>query len=231
MAEIPPDVAVPQPGAQGGFSLAQAARSIGLSIFINGVCPYILYRTLEPHYPEGSLTPLLYASVFPVFGLVFNFIRTRTVDFIAVIALFEITFNIVSASIAPTIRWALIARSLQGLLTATLFITSALIGRPIVYYIARQFAGAGNPERTRGFEAANKADNGRTFFLITLTWGCGIILQSCLSFLLAITLSPANYLLAGQILSLTFNIVLVVWTIRFSTARLSRFAPPGARPA
>jgi hypothetical protein len=64
-----------------------------------------------------------------------------------------------------------------------------------------------------------------------MTWGCGIIVQSCLSFLLAITLSPANYLLAGQFLSLTFNIVLVVWTIRFSTARLSRYAPPGARSA
>jgi hypothetical protein len=231
MAEIPPDVAVPQPNAQGAFSLRQAARSIGLSIFINGICPYILYRTLEPHYPEGSLTPLLYASVFPLFGLVFNFIRTRSVDFIAVIALFEITFNIISASIAPTIRWALIARSLQGLLTAALFITSALIGRPIIYYIARQFVVGANPQIAAGFEAANRMDNGRTFFLITMTWGCGIILQSSLSFLLAITLSPANYLLAGQVLSLTFNIVLIVWTIRFSRARFQRYIPPGATPA
>ena len=228
MAEIPPDIDVPHHGAQGGFNLAQAARSIGLSIFINGICPYILYRTLEPHYPDGSLTPLLYASVFPLFGLVFNFIRTRMVDFIAVIALFEITFNIISASIAPTIRWALIARSLQGLLTAALFITSALIGRPIIFYIARQFFAGTNPGRAAGFDAANKADNGRTFFLITLTWGCGIIVQSCLSFLLAITLSPANFLLAGQALSLTFNIVLVVWTIRFSRARLSRYVPGAA---
>ena len=90
MAEIPPDVAVPAPGAGGQFDRGAVLRSVGLSLFINGICPYLLYRTLEPHFPEGSLTPLLYASVFPVFGLVFNFIRTRTVDFIAVIALFEI---------------------------------------------------------------------------------------------------------------------------------------------
>ncbi len=231
MAEIPPDIAVPEPGPQGNFSLITAARSIGLSLFINGICPYILYRTLEPHFPEGSLAPLLYASVFPLFGLAFNFVRTRTIDFIAVIALFEISFNILSASIAPTIRWALIARSLQGLLTATLFIASALIGRPIIYYIARQFFVAANPGLGAGFDAANRADNGRTFFLITMTWGCGIILQSVLSFLLAITLSPANYLLAGQALSLTFNIVLIVWTIRFSRTRLSRYAPPGATVA
>lgn len=225
MAEIPPDVAVPQPGARGDFSVAQAARSIGLSLFINGICPYILYRTLEPHYPSGSLTPLLYASAFPLFGLVFNFIRTRTVDFIAVIALFEISFNILAASIAPSIHWALVARSLQGLLTATLFITTALIGRPIIYYIARQFVVGANPAIAAGFEMANKLDKGRTFFLITMAWGVGIIVQSCLSFALVLTLSPADYLLAGQALSIGFNVVLIAWTIRFSRTRLLRYRP------
>jgi hypothetical protein len=231
VAEIPPDIALPAQQPGGGFNLAQTVRSVGLSLFINGICPYILYRALVPHYPPGSLTPLLYASIFPLLGLVFNFIRTRTVDFIALIALFEISFNIISASLAPTIRLALEARSLQGLITATVFIGSALIGRPFFFYVARQFFAAGDPVRAAGFEAANKADGGRTFFLITITWGIGIIVMTAINFTLAMTLAPADYLLVSQILSLAFNISLIAWTIRFSRIRLSRFGPPDARPA
>src|ERR1051326_4735262 len=142
--------------AQNGFSRAQTLRSFAQSFFLNGLCPYLLYRYLEPKFPDGSLLPLLYASVFPVIGLVYGIVRKRTVDFIALIALFEISINVTATLLASNIRWALVARSTTGLLTATAFLTSALIGKPIIYYIARQFvAGAGSPQRD-GFGALSK---------------------------------------------------------------------------
>jgi len=229
MADLPPDIIEPGiVGPEGGFNRGPAIRSIGLSLFINGICPYLLYRYLAPHYPQGSLTPLVYASAFPVFGLILGYVRTRAIDFIALIALFEISFNVSAALVASTVRWALIARAMQGLLTASVFLISVAIGRPIIYFIARQFVTGGDPARMKIFASVNELDSGRTFRIATLAWGCGLVALSLINTGLALTLSPANYLLVSQFTSLTMNISLAIWTFRFTQARLQHFAPPAA---
>ena len=206
---------------QNAFRPGEALRSFGFSLLVNGVFPFLVYRYLEPKFPHGAIEPLLYASIFPVFGLLFGIIRKRQVDFIALIALFEISLNIGAIFVTPSIRWALVARSLNGLITATVFLVSALIGRPIIFFIARQFVTGGDPDRIRGFNAVNAADRGRTFFIATMVWTVAIYCLSALNAGLALTLEPATYLLVGQITSLTVNISLIVWSIRFSRARLA----------
>ena len=213
---------LPSPAApQDGFRPAQAFRSFGSSFFVNGICPFLLYKYLEPKFPAGAVQPLLYASVFPVLGLLFGIVRKRIVDFIALIALFEISLNIGAIFVTPSIKWALVARSLNGLITATVFLISALLGRPIIFFISRQFVTAGDPQRIKGFNAVNAADHGRTFFFITIVWAVGIYSLSALNATLALTLAPATYLLVGQVTSMTVNISLIVWSIRYSRARLA----------
>ena len=207
------------------FNPLHALRSIGLSIFINGVCPYILYRVLAPHYRPGSVIPLVYASIFPLLGLVLGHIRTRMIDFIAVIALFEISYNIATALAASNVHWAIVLRSMEGYVVATIFLALTLIGHPPIFYIARQFVGAGNPAIREGFIAANVADKGRTFRIASLVWVVGILLQTSLNLTLALTVTPANYLLIAQFLNTGVNVVLVAWTIRFTTKRLERYRP------
>jgi hypothetical protein len=206
---------------QSGFSRGDAFRAFGLSFFINGICPYLLYRYLEPKFPEGSLLPLLYASVFPLLGLAYGIVRKRMVDFIALIALFEISVNVTATLVASNIRYALVARSLTGFLTGTAFLVSVLIGRPIIHYIARQFAAGSDPARLQGFEAVTRAEGGSTFRIATLVWAFGIYGLSLVNVSLALNLAPANYLLVSQITSMTVNIALIVWSIRFSRRRLS----------
>jgi hypothetical protein len=206
---------------QDAFRPGQAFRSFGLSFFINGLCPFLLYKYLEPKFPGGAVQPLLFASVFPVFGLLFGIVRKRMVDFIALIALFEISLNIGAIFVTPSIKWALVARSLNGLITATVFLISALIGRPIIFFIARQFVAAGDPQRIKGFDAVNAADRGRTFFISTMVWAVAIYCLSTLNAALALTLEPATYLLVSQVTSMTINISLIIWSIRFSRARLA----------
>jgi len=207
------------------FNPLHAVRSIGLSLFVNGVCPYLLYRVLAPHYPAGSVIPLVYASIFPLLGLVLGHIRTRMVDFIAVIALFEISYNIATALAASNVHWAIVLRSSEGFIVATLFLVLTLIGHPPIFYIARQFVGAGNPAVRAGFLAANAADKGHTFRVASLVWVAGILVQTSLNLTLALTVTPANYLLIAQFLNTGVNVALIAWTIRFTTRRLERYRP------
>ena len=204
----------------GGFDILAVARSVATSLFINGVCPYLVYVLLEPRFPAGSLQPLLWASLFPVFGLVLGFVRQKSLDIIAAISLFEIAVNVVAALVAPTILAALIARSLPALLVGLLFIASSLVGRPVLYLIARQFIGGRERSRRALVEEVNAADRGRTFATATLVWGAGVIVIAAINVVLALRLGAAHYLLASQVLNTGGNVLLVLWTIQFTRRRL-----------
>jgi hypothetical protein len=207
------------------FNPLHALRSIGFSLFVNGVCPYLLYRVLQPHYPPGSVIPLVYASIFPLLGLVIGHIRTRTIDFIALLALFEISYNVVTAVMAANVHWAIMLRSSEGFLVAGTFLGATLLGYPPIFYLARQFVGAGNPAMRRDFETANTLDKGRTFVIASFAWVLSITFQTSLNLALAMNVTAANYLLIAQFLNTAISGAMIVWTIRFTTARLERYRP------
>jgi hypothetical protein len=207
------------------FNPLHAVRSIGISLFVNGVCPYLLYRVLQPHYPAGSVIPLVYASIFPLLGLVIGHIRTRTIDFIALIALFEISWNVVTALVAANVHWAIVLRSSEGFCVASVFLIATLLGYPPIYYFARQFTAASGPAVLRDFDTANTLDKKRTFFIASFAWVVSISVQTSLNLALAMTISAANYLLIAQFLNTAISVSMIAWTIRFTTVRLERYRP------
>ncbi|MBV9046079.1 MAG: hypothetical protein JO167_00585 [Alphaproteobacteria bacterium] len=210
---------IPATTASGTFNRARAFRSIAISIAINAVCPYLIYRYLEPRYPAGSLTPLLASTVFPLLGLVFGAIRQRTLDMIALISLVEIVISIVVTMASSDIRFALIARALQGTLTGVFFLFTVLIRRPLFYYVARQFVAGSSPAAVAPFDEAQARDGGRTFRNLTMLWGVGTILISFVNLWLAQNATPANYLLIAPILGIGCNVAMVAWTIGYATRR------------
>lgn len=203
------------------FDPKSAMRSVGMSIFVNGVLPFLAYKILAPHFSAGSVMPLLYASIFPMVGLSAGFIRTRVVDAIAIFALFGIVYSVATMLLAGEVRLALVLGSTQGFLISAVFFVSALIGRPILFFMVRQFVAGNDRARRTQFAAVDKADGGRTFFVATMVWSVGIALLGAIALGLALTLSPATYLLANNIVNTAINVVLVVWTIRFVRGRLA----------
>src|SRR4051812_2720593 len=120
------------PAAEEGPSLAQAQTfdpkavlgSVAISIIINGVLPFALYKILVPYFPSGSIMPLLYAGAFPIIGLGISLIRTRVVDVISIFALFGIAYSVATTVLAGQIRLAMILGSTQGFVIAAAFCVS-----------------------------------------------------------------------------------------------------------
>jgi hypothetical protein len=204
------------------FDPRAAALSVGVSILINGVMPFVLYKLLVPYFPAGSIMPFVYASAFPLVGLAAGYVRTRMVDFIALIALFGIAYSVVTALLAGQVRSAMILGATQAFSIAAGFLVSALIGRPVIFFIARQFAAGNSKERRAQFEAVNAADGVRTFFIATMVWVVGIAGLGVASMTLAVLFPPASYLLFNNIINTAVNVLLVVWTIRFTRTRLMK---------
>lgn len=208
---------------QGGPDRAEMFRNIGLSLVINAAIPFGVYRLTAPLYPAESVIPLLYATVVPALWLTVNTIRNRSVDAIAIIAICETVATIAVTLLAKNVGWALIARALQGSIVGLVFAFTALIGKPVMYYIARQFAVGMNPERAEGFDHAYRLDKGRTFKTATYVWAVGLVLVSVVNVTLAATAEHATYLLVAPIIGIGANIALVWWTIRFSMRRMMRY--------
>ncbi|MBV9330606.1 MAG: hypothetical protein JOZ55_03535 [Alphaproteobacteria bacterium] len=202
------------------FRPLAAMGSVAFSLFINGFLPFATYKLLAPHFAKDSILPLLYASGFPVLGLVVGLVRTRAVDAIAIFALFGIVYNIATTLLAGEVHLALVLGSTQGFLIAGAFLVSALIDRPIIYFIARQFFAGEDAGARERFELVNKADGRRTVFVATMAWAAGIGLLGVAGLILAMTLAPATYLLVNNIVNTVVNVGLVVWTIRFMRTRL-----------
>jgi len=219
MTDIPP-TATELPA--GGFSYVRAIFSLAFSIFINAICPYLIYRTLEPQYPAGSLMPLLASTVFPLMGLLIGFARRRA-DIIAIISLVEILISIAVTLVASNVTYALIARGLQGTLTGVFFLVTVTVRRPLLWYVALQFVAASSPAIVAGFEKANAWDKGRTFSRLTVLWGLGTIAVSVGNVWLAQHVPPAQYLLVAPILSIGTNVLLIGVTMRYASRRLGRY--------
>jgi hypothetical protein len=214
--------------AGASFNPLHAMRSVGQSLLVNGVCPYILYRVLQPHFPDGSVMPLVYASIFPLVGLALGLIRTRMVDFIAVLALFEISYNVVTALLASNVHWAVVLRSSEGFIVSAAFLFFTLIGHPPIRYISRQFAAGNDPVKLKEFAFADAADKGRTFFIASMAWVFAILIQTTINLTLAMTVTPANYLLFAQFVNIAINVTMVIWTVRFTSRRLEAYRPAAA---
>ena len=222
MSEVDAAEIVPGPGPVQEFDPRAALRSVGLSLTVSGILPFAIYKLLEPHFAQGSVKPLLFASAFPLIGLAYNYVRTRAVDAIAIIALFGISYSVVTTVLAGEVRMALILGATQGVVIALVFFLSALMGKPVLFFISRQFVAGNDPARRAGFAAVDEADGGRTFFIATMVWAVGVAFLTAVSLALAMTMEPATYLLVNNALNVAVNVVLLIWTIRFTRTRLTR---------
>jgi hypothetical protein len=89
------------------FNRTAAFRSIVFSLVVNALCPYTLFRFLEPCFPDESILPLLHSMTFPVVGFLFGILRKRLVDAVALIALSGIVihFTVTVLSSNASRRW------------------------------------------------------------------------------------------------------------------------------
>lgn len=195
-------------------------RNIGQSVFINALCPFLLFRALQPHFPPDSVTPLLAAAVFPVIGLIVGFARLRRLDAIAALSMIGLIIHIVVTLLAKNIVTALILRSLDGLLIGAALVISVLVGRPLILLLVRQVVAAGHAEHARLGELL--AREPRAFSRLTWVWGVTLMVMSSVHVLLAVKLSPAQYLLASPALGIGTSFVLLVWSSRFLRRRLAQ---------
>lgn len=171
-----------------------------VQMFVDFALPLIVYYGLRAAGVDQWWS-LLFSGVVPVVAVVVKFVRTRTIDFLAVFVLTVVGLTLGISVMTGDARTMLIRDAWLGLifgLVAIWLLASVWVGRPAPMYIYRAFVLAKvGLEGLRAWE--DKWETDRNFRhgmrVLTFVWGCAGLLNVIVTllgaYLLPLDLAPA----------------------------------------
>ena len=139
-------------------------------------------------------------------------VRNRRIDPFALFLMVLFGLGLALTFVTGDVRFALLKDSLTSFLAGLFFLGSCAVHRPMAYSAAQRFAGPAGATELR----ARYADPlvRRRYYLSSLVWGGGLLLESLLRIPLVFLL-PFNLAVAGSnVLMVVTYTVLITWTIR-----------------
>jgi hypothetical protein len=185
--------------------------SLLIQMFVDFGLPLVVYYGLRATGVDQWWS-LLLSGVVPVVAVIVKFVRSRTIDFLAVFVLSVVALSLGVSAMTGDARTMLIRDAWGGLfggLFAVWLLASVWVGRPAPMYIYRAFVLAKvGPDGLRAWEA--KWDENKDFRhgmrVLTFVWGCAGLLNVAVT-LFAAYLLPLD--LAPAVLNVSWPIIVV----------------------
>lgn len=240
MDEKPPLIAgiITRLRKNGGHVFAEA--------LVNFILPFAIYSYAEA--PLGEVQALLASSAPPILWSLFEFARHRRIDALSLLVVGGIVLSLLAMIGGGGVRFLQLREKLVTGLIGLVFLGSALIGKPLVYELARATMRRKSEDEAQQFEALQvHAGFRRTMTVMTLVWGLGLLADVALAVVLVFTLSIREYLIVNPILGYGTMGALSLWSFLYGqrarrrgdarraaeAARLAQVQIPGSveRPA
>lgn len=160
-----------------------------------------LYFLLAPHFPGNSIWPLFFASLAPTISNIFSLVKKRQVDIVGVIILLGLFTSILTVVFGGDQRMLLVRESFMTGLTGLVLFVSPIVGRPLGYYIVRQFLSANEDKHDMKFDHLWQSSFFRkTIRFGTYFWGMLLLMEFGLRVFMALTLPIVFALAFGPII-------------------------------
>jgi hypothetical protein len=194
-------------------------RNLAPSLLINALLPLLLYQYLTAQ-GVSTVNTLAVTAVFPVAGIILNWIRTRHLDIIGVISFVFIVLGLLTSLISGSPLFFLIKESfLTGVFGLT-FLGSLLLGRPLMFYLSRQFYSGNDPSRAAWFEGRWRDPSFRfAQRFLTLIWGCALIGEALIRVGLVFVLPIPIFLVMSPLIGVLILLGLIIWTMSYARRR------------
>jgi hypothetical protein len=169
-----------------------------LEALVNFILPLVIYDQAKPHL--GEVNALIASSGPPILWSLIEFARHRRVDALSMLVLAGIALSLLAFFGGGSVKLLQLREKLVTVLIGLVFLGSALIGKPLIYELARATIMRRSPSELADFESLK--DNvyfRRTMTLMTLVWGIGLLLDAGVATALVLTLSVHDYLIFGPI--------------------------------
>lgn len=182
-----------------------------LEVAANVVLPFLIYS-----YASQSLAPapsLMAASAPPLLWAVGGFLRERKVDAISILALAGMGLSLLAFAGGGGVKVLQLRENLVTGLVGLAFLGSAVIGRPLIYQLARAGTRRRGADKAEAFEALR---NDRRFrgamTTATLAWGFGLLAACAANCALVFAMPIKPFLLVSPLISYGAVGLLTAWT-------------------
>src|SRR5438270_1683504 len=182
------------------MSVRKNGGHVLVEALVNFVLPFAIYNYAEASL--GDVRALLASSVPPILWSLVEFARHRRLDAVSVLVVSGIALSLLAMIGGGGVRILQLREKLVTGVIGLVFLGSALIGKPLIYELARATMRRRSEDEAQEFEALQvHAGFRRTMMVMTLVWGVGLLADVAVGVVLVFVLSIREYLLVNPILS------------------------------
>jgi hypothetical protein len=195
-----------------------SVRSLLPSVLGGAVVPLSVYYLVR-HHVRSDADALIIAGIFPAAWVLVQFIRQRRVDPIGAIVLFGFVVGVLVSTLLGGNAYVLKAR--DSVFTAVFgiacLVSLVAAKRPAIFYIGRFMSAGSDPERIAAYDGLHDLPGGeRTFRLLTLVWGLGLLTEAATRLVLAAFLPTGTFLAVSPVISAVAIGGMFLFTVRYS---------------
>ncbi|EKM98724.1 transmembrane protein [Acidocella sp. MX-AZ02] len=160
----------------------------------------------------SALPPLLWSG--------YELAKTRRLDAVSFLVVASILFTLAATAMGGSPRLIQIRDALVTGAVGGLFLASLALEKPLIFYLARATSARNTPEGAARFEAMwAQPGTRRSFRVLTLVWGLGLIAQTCVMCTLASIWKIDRYLLLSPFIGYGIFGLLLLWSFWYATRR------------
>ena len=209
---------------------------VAVELVVNVLLPLVVYDQTVARL--GEVGALLASSAPPILWSLIEFARHRRIDAISLLVLLGIGLSLLMYLGGGSARLLQLREKLVTAIIGLVFLLSALIGRPLIYELARANLRRNPAQNAALTEFEARADDHRFKRVmrdLSLIWGFGLLLDAGVAASLVMRLSVHDYLLYGPFVGYGFIGLLTLATflyVRRAEARgRARRAREAAQPS
>jgi hypothetical protein len=227
MEPIEPLDSLPDPSM--ARAMVPSIRRLAPQLLVAGVLPVVGYALLRPHVASDA-TALAAVMVFPIAEILVERRRHGGFEPIGIISLIGIAVGLVGAvALHGNATLLKLRESMLTGLFGVVCLASVFARRPAMFFLGRAFATGGDPEKMAEFDTIwDLPGTPRRFRLVTLVWGAGLLGETTVRTVLALTIPTERFLEIAPVLG-WLTIGTLIWystrSIRAGEQALGLSAP------
>ena len=185
-----------------------------IEALVNFILPFLIYNYAEA--PLGEVRALLASSAPPILWSVVEFARHRRADALSVLVVCGIALSLIAMIGGGGAKFLQLREKLVTGVIGLAFVGSALIGKPLIYELARATKRRKSAGEAEEFEALQVyAGFRRTMMVMTWAWGLGLLADVAVSVALVFALTIREYLIVNPILGYGTMGALSLWSFLY----------------
>src|SRR5438270_9866914 len=159
------------------MSVRKNGGHVLVEALVNFVLPFAIYNYAEG--PLGDVRALLASSVPPILWSLVEFARHRRLDAISALVVTGIALSLLAMLGGGGVRFLQLREKLVTVVIGLVFLGSALVGKPLIFELARASMRRKSEAEAQEFEALQSyAGFRRTMTIMTLVWGVGLLAEA-----------------------------------------------------